>query len=59
MLLSILLGALGAYAQTVPNQTQVVDQKALNVLKTVDPVSVQNLTTVSLLQLRQRETHFV
>lgn len=37
----------GASAQTVPEQAQVIDQKTLNVLKTVEPVSVENLTTVS------------
>ena len=50
MLSVILATALlrAASAQTIPEQAQVIDQKALNVLETVEPVSVENLTTVSL-----------
>lgn len=49
-MLSLILGATllcGASAQTIPQQAQVIDQKTLNVLETVEPVSVENLTTVS------------
>ena len=49
-MLSLILGTTllcGASAQTIPQQAQVIDQKALNVLETVEPVSVENLTTVS------------
>ena len=47
MLWLLLTGAVsGAIAQTVPEQAQVVDQKQLNVLDTVQPVSVQNISTV-------------
>ncbi|KAI9875821.1 MAG: hypothetical protein M1823_007392, partial [Watsoniomyces obsoletus] len=35
-----------ASAQSLPEQAQVIDQKILNVLDTVEPVSVENLTTV-------------
>ena len=37
----------GAAVRAVPQQAQVVDQKQLNVLQIVEPVSVENLSTVS------------
>lgn len=49
-MLSLILGTTllcRASARTIPQQAQVIDQKALNVLETVEPVSVENLTTVS------------
>ena len=49
MLLPLILGTSifsRALAQTVPEQAYVVDQKKLNVLDTVEPVTVENLTTV-------------
>lgn len=45
-MLSILLTAALATAQTIPQQAQVVDQKSFNVLETVQPPSEVNLTTV-------------
>jgi hypothetical protein len=50
MLLPLLIGSslfCEAIAHTLPDQAQVVDQKALNVLDTVLPVAVENLTTVT------------
>ena len=50
MLLPLILGTAllsRASAQSVPDQAQVVDQKKLNVLETVEPVATENLTTVS------------
>lgn len=42
-----LLSADVGFSQTIPEQAQVIDQKALNVLETVEPPSVVNLTNVS------------
>jgi hypothetical protein len=48
MLWPLLFGTLfsQASAQSLPEQAQLVDQKSLNVLDTVEPVYVENLTTV-------------
>ena len=42
-----LLSADVGFSQSIPEQAQVIDQKALNVLETVEPPSVVNLTNVS------------
>ncbi|RVX69668.1 hypothetical protein B0A52_06732 [Exophiala mesophila] len=43
-----LLSADVGFSQSIPEQAQVIDQKALNVLETVEPPSVVNLTNVFL-----------